>query len=59
MKLVNMIVKAGIGAAAAIVTVTALPIAGPIGAITATGAAISSTVGAGAGIIDEIMEDDE
>lgn len=46
-----------IGGATAMVTlVTALPIAGPVGAITVTGAAVSSTVGAGAGAIDYVTK---
>lgn len=47
------------GAAGAIACVVALPIAGPVGAITAVGAAVAGGIGAAAGGIASVGEDDE
>ena len=46
----------GIGAGAAVVTVTALPIAGPVGTITAAGSAVASIVGGIGGLIDSVED---
>lgn len=46
------------GAAVGVATVTALPIFGAVGAITATGVIVGSTVGAAAALADEVKKDD-
>lgn len=56
MSLVNCICNAAKGAAASVALITLLPIAGPIGTITAGGAAIAATTGCLAGVIDSIRE---
>lgn len=57
MALVPLIKKIGVGAGVAVVAVTALPIAGAVGTITATGAAVASVVGAVAGAIDHFHDE--
>jgi len=47
------------GVAVGIGTVAALPIAGPVGAVTAVGAAIAGTVGAAGGGIASVIDDEE
>lgn len=47
------------GAAAGVATVVALPIAGGVGAITATGAAVASAVGGAVGLAASYMDDSE
>lgn len=54
MSYIRLIEKVGLGATAAVITVTALPIAGAVGTITATGAAVAACVGAVAGAADYI-----
>ncbi len=44
------------GAAVGVAAVTALPIFGAVGAITATGIVVGSVVGAAAGVADEVIE---
>jgi len=44
------------GAAVGVAAVTALPIFGAVGAITATGVVVGSLVGATAGVADEVIE---
>ena len=46
------------GAAVGVAAVTALPIFGAIGAITATGVVVGSTVGAAAALADKLTQDD-
>ncbi len=48
--------KVVVGAAAGVAAVTALPVFGAVGAITATGVAVGTVVGAAAGVVDEFME---
>lgn len=57
MALVQLIKKIGVGAGVAVVAVTALPVAGAVGTITATGAVVASIVGGIAGAIDHIHEE--
>jgi hypothetical protein len=57
MALIPMIKKIGVGAGVAVVAVTALPIAGAVGTITATGAAVASILGGIAGAIDHIHDE--
>lgn len=59
MGFVSLCTKAAIGAGALVTLVVALPIAGPVGAITATGAAVASVVGAVAGVAEELLDDKE
>lgn len=47
------------GAAAGVAAVAALPVAGPIGAVTLAGAAVAGTLGAGAGAVAEALDDSE
>jgi len=47
------------GAALGVVAVAALPVAGPIGAVTAIGAAVAGTAGAAAGGVAEYYDNDE
>ena len=47
------------GAASGVLVVTALPIFGPVGVITAAGVVVGSTVGAAAGLADKLQEDDD
>jgi hypothetical protein len=56
MSYVELIKKAGLGATVAVGTVIALPIAGAVGTITATGATVAVIVGATAGAVDYINE---
>lgn len=54
MKLVETMKMAAIGAVAGVALVVALPVFGGVGAITATGAAIGSVLGALAGVYDSM-----
>lgn len=54
MGFVNLLKTAAMGAAAGVALVTALPVFGAVGAITATGAAIGSVVGAGGAVLAEL-----
>lgn len=56
MGFISVCTKAAIGAGALVALVVALPIAGPIGAITATGAKVASVVGALVGATKEILD---
>lgn len=49
---VDTLTKVALGAGAGVVAVTALPIFGVAGTITATGVAVGSLVGAAAGLAD-------
>lgn len=55
---VSSLIKVASGAGAGIAVVTALPVFGAVGAITATGIAVGSIVGAVAGVADELKEND-
>jgi hypothetical protein len=57
MALIPLIKKIGVGAGVAVVAVTALPIAGAVGTITATGAAVASIAGGIAGAIDHFRDE--
>ena len=59
MEFVSGLIKVATGATAGVAVVTALPIFGAAGAITATGIAVGSTLGAAAGIADEIKKKDK
>lgn len=57
MKIVKLITKVGVGATATVVTVTALPLAGAVGSITAVGASIAAIAGGVAGAVDYVLEE--
>ncbi len=59
MGLVGLLANVAKGAAIGIATITALPIAGTVGTITATGATISSVVGGVAGAYDYVTEENK
>ncbi|WP_233799700.1 hypothetical protein [Paraburkholderia sp. HP33-1] len=46
------------GAATGVLVVTALPVFGAAGAITAVGVAVGSAVGAAAALLDDLKKDD-
>ena len=54
MSFLGALTKIVIGAPLGVLAVTALPIFGVVGAITATGVAVGATVGAAAGVADEM-----
>ena len=56
MSLVTGLFKVAKGAAVGVAAVTALPIFGAVGSITALGIVIGATVGAVAGVADEVIE---
>ena len=56
MGFVKGLAKAAAGAAAGVTVVTALPLFGAVGAITAVGLIVGSVVGAAAGLADEVLE---
>lgn len=56
MSSVRGLVKVAAGAGAGVAVVTALPIFGAVGAITATGLVVGSLLGAAAGVADEVAE---
>ena len=55
MSMVRGLIKVAEGAAIGVAALTALPIFGAVGTITATGVAVGTIVGAVAGIIDELV----
>lgn len=57
MKMVTLLQKGVIGVGAAITLVTALPIAGGVGVITAAGTTIASVIGVAAVVVDAINEE--
>ena len=59
MSCLNFLTNVAKGAAGAVAVGVALPIFGPVGAISATGAAVTSVVGGVLGAIDSINDDDE
>lgn len=56
MSFVSGLFKVAKGAAVGVAAVTALPIFGAVGSITALGIVIGATVGAVAGVADEVIE---
>ena len=56
MSFVRGLVKATAGAGAGVAVITALPIFGAVGAITAVGLVVGSVLGAAAGVADEVLE---
>ena len=57
MSWISTITKAVTGTAAAAAAITALPILGGVGAITAIGSGVAATIGTGAAIADKVSED--
>jgi len=56
MSFVRGLVKVAAGAGAGVAVVTALPVFGAVGAITAAGLVVGSLLGAAAGVADEMAE---
>ncbi len=56
MGFVKGLVKAAAGAGAGVAVVTALPLFGAVGAITAVGLVVGSVLGAAAAVADEVVE---
>jgi hypothetical protein len=56
MSLVRGLAKAAAGAGAGVALVTALPVFGAVGAITAAGLVVGSVLGATAAVADEVLE---
>jgi hypothetical protein len=56
MSFINGLLKVAAGAGAGVAAITALPFFGAVGAITATGVALGSLVGAAAGVADELAK---
>lgn len=56
MSLIGILEKVATGAAVGVATITALPVFGAIGTITATGVAVGTALGAAAAVIDEIKK---
>lgn len=54
MEFINTLKNIATGAVAGVAVVTALPVFGAVGAITATGAAIGSAIGAAAALADSL-----
>jgi len=52
------LLKVAAGAGAGVLAITALPIFGAVGAITGTGLAVGSLLGAAAGVADELTSTD-
>ena len=59
MGFVSGLLKIAAGAGAGVVAITALPVFGAVGVITATGIAVGSAIGAVAGAADEIKDNME
>jgi len=57
MKFLNILAKVVTGAAAGVAVVTALPVFGAVGAITAVGAAVGSVLGGALGAADAVNKD--
>ncbi|MBE9610818.1 hypothetical protein [Chitinilyticum piscinae] len=58
MTFVSILKQATLGAAGGVALITALPIFGAVGAITATGAAVGATMGAVLGVCDAIRDEE-
>ena len=56
MSFVNGLIKVAKGAVVGVAAVTALPIFGAVGTITAAGILVGAAVGAVAGVADEVIE---
>lgn len=56
MSFVRGLVKVAAGAGAGVAVVTALPVFGAVGTITAAGLVVGSLLGAAAGVVDEVTE---
>jgi hypothetical protein len=56
MSFVRTLAKAAAGAASGVALLTALPVFGAVGAITATGLVVGSLLGASAGVADELID---
>ena len=56
MKLVPLLKNVALGASAGVALLTALPIFGAVGTITAAGAVVGSLVGGMAGVLDTLRE---
>lgn len=56
MSLVHGLVRAAKGAAAGVALITALPIFGAVGTITAVGVVVGSLAGAAAGVVDGLRD---
>jgi hypothetical protein len=56
MKLVSLLKNVSLGASAGVALLTALPIFGAVGTITAAGAVVGSLVGGMAGVLDTLRE---
>ncbi|HJR75012.1 MAG TPA: hypothetical protein VJ806_15405 [Luteimonas sp.] len=56
MSFVRGLVKVAAGAGAGVAVVTALPLFGAVGTITAAGLVVGSLLGAAAGVADEVAE---
>lgn len=54
MSFIDTLKNIATGAAAGVLVITALPIFGAVGAITATGAAVGSIAGGVAGLVDSL-----
>lgn len=59
MSFISGLMKVAAGAAAGVAAVTALPIFGAVGVITAAGVVVGSVVGGAAGAADEMMKKDK
>jgi len=54
MSLLGFLKKVVIGAPLGVLAITALPVFGAVGMITATGIAVGSVLGAACGVVDEV-----
>ena len=59
MSFIGGLLKVAAGAGAGVLAITALPIFGAVGTITAAGAVVGSLIGGGAGLADEWMNKDK
>ncbi|MBY5949289.1 hypothetical protein [Photobacterium rosenbergii] len=59
MGFVNLLKNVAAGAATGVAVITALPVMGAVGTITATGLIVGSTAGAAMGAIDALQEEEE
>ena len=59
MGFISGLMKVAAGAAAGVAAVTALPVFGAVGTITAAGIVVGSVLGGAAGAADEIMSKDK
>lgn len=59
MSFIDTLKSAVTGAATGVTVITALPIFGAVGAITAVGISVGAVLGAVAGVADELSKDDD